>query len=209
MRVAKEGYAFILTSALLFLVSLLVGWEWMALLLILLTFALVGFFRDPERIPPGGEGLILSPADGRVMGIQEVQTGEFLHGTATRVSIFMSPLDVHINRAPIGGQVEEVRYQKGRLLAAYKDEASEKNERNDLRIVDRRGRRVGVAQIAGVLARRIVCHVKNGDFLERGQRFGLIMFGSRVDLFIPGGSHLEVLHGQRVKGGKTVIGRFP
>ncbi len=209
MRVAKEGYPFIVASALLFLLSLLVGWAWMALLLILLTFAFVGFFRDPERIPPGGEGLILSPADGRVMAIQEVKAGEFLHATAMRVSIFMSPLDVHINRAPIGGHVEEVHYQKGRLLAAYKDEASEKNERNDLRIVDRHGRRVGVAQIAGVLARRIVCHVKNGDFLEQGQRFGLIMFGSRVDLFIPGGSHLEVLHGQRVKGGKTVIGRFP
>ena len=209
MRVAKEGYPFIIISALLFLLSVLMGWAWIGFLLILLTFAFVGFFRDPERIPPGGEGWIVSPADGRVVGIQDVERGEFLQEAAKRVSIFLSPLDVHINRSPIRGYVEQVQYRKGSFLAAYKDDASQKNERNDLRIVNPQGRMVGVAQIAGVLARRIVCYVKIGDFLEQGQRFGMIMFGSRVDLFLPVGSRLEVLKGQRVKGGETVIGRFP
>jgi phosphatidylserine decarboxylase len=208
MRVAKEGYPFILTSALLFLLSLLAGWTWIELLLILVTFVFVGFFRDPERVPPGGEGLIVSPADGKVVGIKDIGKEE-LSDPATRVSIFLSPLDVHVNRSPVTGHVEEVHYQKGNFLAAYKDEASQKNERNALRIVDPEGRKINVVQIAGVIARRIVCYVKIGDSLERGQRLGLIMFGSRVDLFLPEGSRVEVLEGQRVKGGETIIGRFP
>ncbi len=208
MRVAKEGYPFIIISALFFLLSMLVGWKWIGLLLILLTLAFVGFFRDPERVSPGGEGLILSPADGKVVGIKDIGKGGLFRDAGTRVSIFLSPLDVHINRSPVRGHVEEITYQKGRFLAAYKEDASQNNERNVLRIVDAKGRRIGVVQIAGVIARRIVCYAKNGDFLEQGQRLGLIMFGSRVDLFLPGGFHVEVLQGQRVKGGETVIGRF-
>ncbi len=209
MRLAKEGYPFIITSVLLFLISLLLGWKWMGLLLILSTFAFMGFFRDPERVAPGSEGLILSPADGKIVGIKDVQRGELFPEGGTRVSIFLSPLDVHVNRSPVKGRVEEVKYHKGRFFAAYKDEASQNNERNVLRIVDPKGKRLSVVQIAGFIARRIVCYAKNGDFLEQGQRLGLIMFGSRVDLFLPRGSFVGVIEGQRVKGGETVIGRFP
>lgn len=208
MSIAKEGYPFILIAALLALLAFAVGWKWIGLVFALLAFAFSGFFRDPERVPPGGEGLILSPADGRVLGIKRVEKERLFEGTETRVSIFMSPLNVHVNRAPVQGMVEEVRYQKGSFFAAYREEASENNEKNALRIVDGKGRKFAVVQIAGVLARRIVCYAKKGDSLELGQRFGLIMFGSRVDLFLPPGSRVDVAQGQRVRAGETVIGRL-
>jgi len=208
MSIAREGYPFIIASALLFLLALVLGWGWAGWLFALLALAFAGFFRDPERVPPKGDELILSPADGRVVAIQEADAGRFLGEAGTQVSIFLSPLDVHINRAPVQGSVEDVQYRKGSFFAAYKEEASRANERNAVRIVDARGRRLGVVQIAGVMARRIVCYVKKGDFLERGQRVGLIMFGSRVDLFLPAGSRVEVAVGERVRGGETVVGRF-
>jgi phosphatidylserine decarboxylase len=202
MQIAREGYPFIFVAVLLALVTFAVGWKWAGLALTLLALAFVGFFRDPERTPPDGEDLILSPADGRVVGIR--QSGE----EGTQVSIFLSPFDVHVNRAPVKGKVEDVRYQKGRFFAAYKDEASRSNEQNSLRVVDPKGRSLRVVQIAGVLARRIICYVKRGDKLERGQRLGLIMFGSRVDLFLPSGSKIDVVEGQKVRGGETILGRF-
>ena len=208
MKIAREGYPFILPAAFLALLALIAGWRWLTLLLGLLTLVFVWFFRDPERIQPIGEGLILSPADGRVVEIREMDWEEPLEKPATRISIFLSPLDVHVNRAPVGGKVEEVKYQKGRFFAAYKDAASKNNEQNTLKIEDPKGRKLGVVQIAGVLARRIVCYVKQGDSLEPGQRLGLIMFGSRVDLFLPRASSIGVFKGQRVRGGETVIGRL-
>ena len=208
MRIAKEGYRFVFSSALLALLALIVGWKWVALGLGLITLAFAGFFRDPERSPPEGEGLILSAADGKVVSIKKIEGNKVPEGGGTRVSVFLSPLDVHINRAPIRGSVEEVTYRKGRFLAAFKEEASSSNERNALRIVDSQGRRLGVVQIAGILARRIVCYVKPGDSLERGQKLGMIMFGSRVDLFLPERSRVEVVQGQKVKAGESVIGRL-
>ena len=208
MSIAKEGYPFILTAALLALLAFALGWKWAGLVFVLFALALLGFFRDPERVPPTGEGLILSPADGRVIGIKPVEKEGLFEGTETRVSVFLSPLDVHVNRAPIQGRVEEIQYQKGSFFAAYREEASQKNEKNALRIVDGKGRKFGVVQIAGVLARRIICYVKKGDALEPGQRFGLIMFGSRVDLFLPRGARVDVAQGQKVRGGETIIGRL-
>ncbi len=208
MRIAREGYSFIFTAALLAVIAALTGWKWAAAGFGLLTLAFVGFFRDPERIPPAGEGLILSPADGRVAEIRHAEGAEPFGEARTRVSVFLSPLDVHVNRAPVGGIVEEVQYRKGRFLAAYKEKASESNERNALTIVDPGGRKLGVVQIAGVVARRIVCRVKKGDSLEAGQRFGMIMFGSRVDLFLPNGSRVEVVEGRHVKGGESILARF-
>jgi len=208
MSVAKEGYPFVVTAALLALLSLAFGWGWLALGFALFALVFLGFFRDPERMPPPGEGLILSPADGRVVGLRQGGKEELFQGAGARVSIFLSPLDVHVNRAPVRGRVEGIQYQKGRFLAAYKEEASENNEKNALSIVDAKGRRLGVVQIAGVLARRIVCYVKKGDVLEPGQRFGLIMFGSRVDLFLPGETRVDVVEGQRVRAGETIIGRL-
>lgn len=209
MPIAKEGYPFIVTAAILALLALVVGWNWVALVFAVFAFAFLGFFRDPERVPPQGDDLILAPADGRVVGVRQVENGGFSPGTETRVSIFLSPFDVHVNRAPVRGTIRSIRYQKGSFLAAYKEEASRSNEKNALSLVDSKGRQLGVVQIAGVLARRIVCSVKEGDLLEQGQRFGLIMFGSRVDLFLPAGTHMDVVEGRKVRAGETVIGRLP
>ena len=208
MSIAREGYPFIIAAVLLLLAASMMGWRWVGVFFGLLALAFLGFFRDPERVPPEGEGLILSPADGKVVAIKEIEAGGRIAEAAIRVSIFLSPLDVHVNRAPIQGRVETVRYQKGRFFAAYQEKASQNNEQNAVRMVDSRGRKLGVVQIAGVMARRIVCYVKQGDLLKPGQRLGLIMFGSRVDLFLPRGSPLEVTEGQRVRGGETIIGRF-
>jgi phosphatidylserine decarboxylase len=206
MRIAREGYPLIFTAAILALLVLVVGWITFGIMLALITLVITGFFRDPERQAPKGEGLVVAPADGKVVGVADANS-VFL-GSAKRVSIFLSPLDVHINRTPVEGKIEKVTYQPGKFLAAYKDEASQRNEQNALTIVDSAGRTFGVVQIAGVLARRIVCWAKAGDRLARGERFGLIMFGSRTDTYLPESCHIEVAEGQRVKGGETVLARF-
>ncbi|MFQ5682821.1 MAG: phosphatidylserine decarboxylase family protein [Candidatus Binatia bacterium] len=209
MSVSREGYPFILIAVFLTLIALILGWAWVGLVFGILTFVFVGFFRDPVRTPPTGEGLILSPADGKVVGIKELEGKGFFEGAATRISIFLSPLDVHVNRAPVRGQVEDAYYQEGKFFAAYREQASQNNEQNALRIIDPEGRKLSVVQIAGAMARRIVCYVKKGDDLERGEKFGLIMFGSRTDLLLPRGSRVEVVEGQQVRGGETIMGRFP
>jgi phosphatidylserine decarboxylase len=208
MRIAKEGYPLILTAGALTIVAFLVGWRGAGIVLGLATLAITAFFRDPERNIPTGEGLIVSPADGRVVSIAGVKSDASSGDTATRVSIFLSPLDVHINRMPVAGKIEEVRYRAGKFVAAYKEEASERNEQNALKIVDNDGRSLGVVQVAGVVARRIVCRVKPGDRLARGDRFGLIMFGSRTDIYLPKGCRVQVVEGQKVKGGETILGSF-
>jgi phosphatidylserine decarboxylase len=209
MRIAREGWPLILAAAALALVALVFGWPVVGIILVVATLGVAAFFRDPERLIPTGNGLVVAPADGRVVTIVPVQGDALFDDAVTRISIFLSPLDVHINRAPVAGRVNDVRYQAGKFLAAYKEDASRYNEQNALRIVDERERNWGVVQIAGVLARRIVCRSKAGDGLARGDRFGLIMFGSRTDIYIPEGCRIEVKEGQRVKGGETIIGRFP
>lgn len=208
MRIAKEGYPLILTGAALTAVAAVAGWKLASGLLGLASLAMAGFFRDPERRIPAGEGLVVAPADGRVVSIAAATGGPRFADGATRVSIFLSPLDVHINRMPVAGTIQEARYQQGKFLPAYKPEASERNEQNSLKIVDPQERLFGVVQVAGVVARRIVCWVKPGDTLGRGDRFGLIMFGSRTDLYLPRDCNLEIREGERVKGGETIVGRF-
>ena len=208
MSIAREGYRLILTSGALAVIALVLGWTVIGAALALITLALVGFFRDPERIIPAEESLVLSPADGKVVSIAAATEFELFKEAATRISIFLSPLDVHINRMPVAGEIAEVNYRRGTFMAAYRAEASERNEQNALKIIDDAGHSVGVVQIAGVMARRIVCRVKQGDSLARGERFGLIMFGSRTDTYLPKGCSVEVVEGQRVKGGETILGRF-
>lgn len=208
MRIAREGYPLILTAAVLTTVAFLAGWKAIGIILGILTLAVAGFFRDPDRHIPSAENVIVAPADGRVVSIAEIKGDRLFSDAKTRVSIFLSPLDVHINRTPVTGKIEEVRYQTGKFFAAYKEEASQRNEQNAVKVVDTQGRNLGVVQIAGVLARRIVCRVKRGDTLSRGERFGLIMFGSRTDTYLPTGCRVEVSEGQRVKGGETILGRF-
>ena len=208
MKIAREGYPLIVTAAVVTTLTFVLGWVAIGVILGVCMLAIVGFFRDPERTIPTGEGLIVSPADGKVVSIVDIKADPKFGESVARVSIFLSPLDVHINRSPVTGKIEEVSYQRGKFLAAYKEKASAHNEQNALKVVDDQGRTLGVVQIAGVVARRIVCRVKRGDNVKRGDRFGLIMFGSRTDAYLPRDCRIEVTEGQRVKGGETILGRF-
>ena len=159
---------------------------------------IIYFFRDPERTAPEGEDLFVSPADGRVLQIIRVPEG-------IRVDVFMSVFNVHVNRIPCLGRVERITYYPGRFFSAFRDKASDENERLVIEIA-RGEKRVIVKQIAGLIARRIVCHLKEGDVVHTGERFGMIKFGSRVDLTLPAGTEIKVRMGDRVKAGQTVMG---
>ena len=198
VRLAPEGLMFILPLLGLTLLSTLGGWWGGAGLGLCLTVAVALFFRDPERRIPSTPDAIVSPADGRVMAIVPEE------GARQRISIFLSPLDVHINRAPYSGTVQTVVYTPGKFLAAYRQEASLMNEANTVTITDH-GHEFGVKQIAGVLARRIVCRVQPGDVLAKGQRYGLIRFGSRTDLLLPASAAITVHVGDVVRGGETIL----
>jgi phosphatidylserine decarboxylase len=166
------------------------------------------FFRDPERRPLQDERLILSPADGRVVGIAEAKEERFLKDRAVQVSVFLSPLNVHVNRIPCSGKVREAVYQKGQFRAAMSHQASIENEQNAILLETEAGKKIVFVQIAGFLARRIVCWIKPGDAVEQGMRFGMIRFGSRMDLFLPPSTRVMVKVGDRVKAGLTVIGEW-
>ena len=194
---APEGYPFLVPLASVTLLSALVGWWPMTVMSGLLTGCVAGFFRDPERPIPATPGAVVSPADGRVMEIVEEQEGQ-------RISIFLSVLDVHINRAPYAGYVRAVTYTPGKFLAAYHRDASLVNEANTIAL-EHEGYTFVVKQIAGILARRIVCRVQPGHVLEKGQRFGLIRFGSRTDLIVPPEAEVLVSVGERVRGGESVL----
>ena len=198
---------------------LILDWDTIGWLLVLLAIAIAAFFRDPERVVPQDDEAILSPADGLVSQIVEIDPPPELQvddgtgvaglppGRTLRVSIFMSLFDVHVNRAPVGGTVRRVVYVPGKFINAERDKASEDNERQHL-LIERRDRlRIGFTQIAGMVSRRIVPFVKPGDTLAAGQRVGLIRFGSRVDLYLPPDTDPRVLPGQRVVAGETVIAR--
>lgn len=174
-----------------------------------LTVFFLNFFRDPARRPLGDGAALVSPADGKIL-IAEAGTEEkrFLGETATQISIFMSPVDVHVNRAPIDGRVESVHYHAGKYFAAFSEKASLDNEQNAIVMRAADGRRLVFIQIAGFLARRIVCRVEAGDECTRGQRVGMIKLGSRVDIFVPGAFKLGVKPGDRVRAGETILGEL-
>lgn len=201
--VAAEGWPFIFPPAAAACILGWMGWWPAAAALGGVTLCCLGFFRDPDRAAPAVPGAVLAPADGRVMRVVEIDDPWV--GRAVRVSIFLSPLDVHINRSPVTALVEGVQHTAGRFLAAYRDEASELNERCTLALQGEVAR-VGVKQIAGVLARRIVCRARQGDQLQAGERYGLIRFGSRTDLVVPEGTEIKVRVGDRVRGGETIMG---
>lgn len=167
----------------------------------------VNFFRDPQRTTPSGERHIISPADGKVVVVRQVDEAEFLHGRATQISIFMSPLNVHVNRNPITGVVQHVRYVPGEFFAAFEDKASEKNEQMVVGMENSHGK-VFFKQIAGFIARRIVCSLKVGENVSAGDRFGMIKFGSRVDVFVEEGSEVKVSVGDVSVAGETVLADF-
>ncbi|SFR80924.1 phosphatidylserine decarboxylase [Sphingomonas jatrophae] len=212
--VHPKGRIFVLVSAAATLVMFAI-WDELAFLMVGLTIWVAAFFRDPVRAVPQGADLIISPADGLVTMIADVPApremvgeGGLPDGRYTRVSIFMSVFDVHINRSPITGTVRRVVYISGRFLNADLDKASEENERQHLVVEGANGIAVGFTQIAGLVARRIVPFVKEGDMVAAGQRIGLIRFGSRVDVYLPAGTAPKVTLGQRVLAGETIIGRL-
>lgn len=196
----KEGFPFVLVPLGMAAVLALFGFWIAAIPLILIAFFMVYFFRDPYRVVPSGDGLIVSAADGRVTRIESNDDSKL-------VSVFLSPLDVHINRSPIAGKVSKITYTRGRKTPATSNNASLVNERNSLSI-DGDNLTVTCTQIAGILARRIVCWPKEGDDLERGQKFGLIKFSSRTDVLMPPNVEITVQIGDKVRGGETIIARL-
>jgi phosphatidylserine decarboxylase len=165
------------------------------------------FFRDPERAMPEGDNIFVSPADGKVILIQNVDEGEHIKCGAVKVSIFMSPLNVHVNRAPCDGVVESVVHTPGKFLSAFKHEASLENENIAMLLNTKYGKML-VRQVAGFVARRAVCRVKPGDTLKKGQRYGIIKFSSRLDVFLPKDADIKIKIGDKVKAGETVIGEI-
>ena len=203
----REGPKFLFATAVL---ALLMWWLWppLGLIGLALTIWCYYFFRDPDRTVPMDDGLIVSPADGVVSLIgPAVPPMELGLGAAplTRVSVFMSVFDCHVNRAPVAGDVTRIVYRPGKFLSAEVDKASEENERNGLVLTMTDGTRLGVVQIAGLVARRILCEVEEGAILERGDRFGLIRFGSRLDVYLPEGTGPRVNVGQVMTSGETVL----
>jgi len=203
---AREGLWYIAIPAALALTILLFGLWWpLALVCAALAGFMAYFFRDPRRITPQDAFVVVAPADGRVTRVRKITPDE--DHSPTLVSIFLSPLDVHINRAPIAGTIRNITYVKGRFLMATRENSSLVNEQNSLTI---EGARITVVckQIAGVLARRIICWKQAGDSVELGERFGLIKFSSRTDLVLPPEVKVLVREGERVRGGETIIGRI-
>jgi phosphatidylserine decarboxylase len=214
--ITKYGYDVYFTIAavcvvIIVLVILFVEPKSLRYSLIVVSLAFLGFttnfFRDPERTTPKDDNLIIAPADGKVIVLKKIHDDEFFHADVQQISIFMSPLNVHVNRNPITGSVRHTRYVKGEYFAAFEDKASEKNEQMIVGLEGAHGK-VMFKQIAGFVARRIVCQLKQGDTVNRGERFGMIKFGSRVDVFFPLTVKVQVQIGDFTKAGETILGEY-
>ncbi len=203
--VAKEGWPFILALAIFTMALFVFGWTSIGMLSLILTLFVLSFFRDPERIVPEGQNVVVSPADGKVVVIKDIYEPDYLQEEVTQISIFLSVFNVHVNRTPIGGVIETVKYNHGRFHIASVDNASLANKQIGMVIRDG-NRRLLVKQIAGFIARRVVCYAKPGDMIKKGDRYGLIRFGSRADIFLPKDAEIKVQLGDRVKGARDIIG---
>lgn len=204
--VAQEGAPFILFAALCALVFALLGLPWPALLALAATAFVLFFFRDPVRVAPDAAAAIVSPADGKVIVVQELEDTRFLGQRVQKISIFMNVFNVHVNRIPVSGTVERVVMQPGRFYAADHVKAELHNEYCALTIATDGGQRYALVQVAGLIARRIVCRAEVGDRLRSGERYGLIRFGSRVDLYLPLQADIRVQVGDRVRAGESLLG---
>jgi phosphatidylserine decarboxylase len=206
--IAREGYPFIALFGFVTLVFALLDWTFVTLILLFLTLFTAYFFRDPVRVVPLEEGVLVAPADGKVIFVGEVDEERFFNARVTKVSIFMSVFDVHINRAPCDGKVVDMFYNKGEFVNASYDKASECNEQSGILLETSAGPTILFVQIAGLIARRIITYPVIGDMLERGARYGLIRFGSRVDLYLPSRIDVSITLGERTVAGETILGRF-
>lgn len=215
LQFAKDGYSNIAAaaalSALLCIVAFFVT-DWLAYILffaaaVLMAFMLF-FFRDPDRNIPTGKDLLLSPADGKVVFLKEVDEPTYIKGKATQISIFLSPLDVHVNRLPASGKLEYVKYNPGKYLMAWDHRASSMNERADFGILHPGGTKVFFRQITGFMARRIVYHLSEGEHVQAGKRFGMMKFGSRMDILVPPDVKINIKEGDYTVAGETILGKL-
>ncbi len=207
--IAREGVPFLAAAAVPAAAAWALGWTVAGALFGAAAFFTGWFFRNPSRRIPDGPNLIVSPGDGRVLAVMEEEEPRFLKARAVRVSIFLSPLNVHINRTPCEGLVKAISYSPGKFLVASRTEATLQNEQTAILIETDAGCRILCVQVAGYVARRIVCWLSEGERVERGERYGLIRFGSRMDLYVPAGTQVWVKAGDRVTGGETIIGVLP
>jgi phosphatidylserine decarboxylase len=203
--VAAEGWPFIIPLSIVTGLLFAFGWKNTAIVSLVLTLFVLFFFRDPDRAIPEGNGVVVSPADGKVIVIKDIYEPEYLKQEVKQISIFLSVFNVHVNRAPIGGAVEAVKYNPGKFHVASVDKASLDNEQTAM-LIDSGKDKILVKQIAGLIARRIICYARPGDTIKTGERYGLIRFGSRVDLFLPRTAEIKVKLGDRVRGAQDVIG---
>jgi phosphatidylserine decarboxylase len=208
MRIDPSGWPFILGALVLALVGAFVVHSLVGVALLVLSGFFLFFFRDPDRVVTQADKAVLSPADGRVMVAGAPTAQEFPAASWQQISVFLSPMDVHVNRLPVGGRVTRVRYHPGRFLPAYRADASDLNEYTEVWI-DHGGQTLVVRQIVGILARRIVCRAREGDQVQAGDRFGVMKFGSRMDVFVPKGTTIAVKVGDRVVSAVTVIAVLP
>jgi phosphatidylserine decarboxylase len=216
MPVTKFGIGLVVTSWIIFVIILILAYllrNPVLLVLVIITgvFSIFNlfFFRDPERKIPSDPNVIISPADGKIIQIAEIIENEFFQTQVRRVSIFLSIIDVHVNRVPVTGKVEYFRYHKGSFVPAFKDKASEENEQTEIGIIDSGGRKIMFTQIAGIIARRIVCTLREGRQVKAGERMGMIRYGSRVDVYFNRNEvDLKIHIGDKVKGGETILGVF-
>jgi phosphatidylserine decarboxylase len=204
--IAHEGIPFILLSLVLTVLAAFFGIVWLAVIFGILTVFIVSFFRNPERSYKPQDKLVISPADGKILKIEDVAVEGTIAGRFKKISIFMNVFNVHVNRAPYAGKIEKIQYHKGKFLSANLDKASAENERNEVLIRTEDKRAVWVVQIAGLIARRIVCWTSEGADIQKGERFGLIRFGSRVEVFLPPDSTVVVRPGDKVRAGQTPLG---
>ena len=202
--IAREGLKLIFALALLTIVLFLVKTAVTGFFLLAVTLFVAFFFRDPRREVPLEEKAVVAPADGKVVAIRDIHEQDYLRQDVKQISIFLSIFDVHVNRAPISGVVESVKYNPGKFHIAALDKASLENEQTSMTIAGENCR-ILVKQIAGIIARRVICYLRPGDVIKKGDRYGLICFGSRVDIFLPADSEIKVAKGDRVKGARDII----
>jgi len=206
--IAGEGLPFIITMCGVTILAFIAGFKGISLVFFGITFFVIWFFRNPQRYPPEHEDLIISPADGKVIRIEDTTSDERPGRTFKKVSIFMNVFNVHVNRIPYSGKIQFIHYRRGKFLSANLDKASALNERNTILLQTVDGREIMTVQIAGLIARRIVCWLKEGMQVSKGERFGLIRFGSRVEVLLPPGTTLLVSVGETVRAGETPIGEM-
>ena len=206
--IVPDGFFFIIPLAVLGILCVFLEVRWAGVIFLALALFVMWFFRNPHRVTPEDERAIVSPADGRIIKIEEMEETEMLNERVRKVSIFMSVLNVHVNRAPCSGTIEEISYSKGKFFPANLDKASKLNERNSLLIKMADGGQILTTQIAGIVARRIVCWTSKGMQIQKGERFGLIKFGSRLEVFMPLSTTISVKNGDRVRAGETKIGHL-